>query len=381
MSALWYLMLAVGVVGSNALVLSPIAGDVALSFAGHKPSDVLLASAVYGAITALSALTLAPKADRFGLARSVCCALGVLAAAMMISAMAPTLWALVAGQALAGLAAGVALPAAYGLTAVISKPGEESASLGKVLTGWTLSLVLGVTASSFLADAVHWRAVFVVMAIMAVGTGMLLWRAVDGLPRTGERPEAVSPLSVLRLPGLMGLLISVMAFMAAFYGLYAYLGTHLSETLGLSTSMTGMAALVYGIGFGLASSLDRLIDHFGAARAAPVVFVTMIGIYVALAVSASSAMALFVMCFVWGAVNHLGLNLLVGQLAAISPQQRATVMGLNSAVTYLAMFVGTMSFKTIFEVYGFGVAAYLSALCIVPAAGYALKTCQRRVQV
>ena len=372
MSALWYLMLAVGVVGSNALVLSPIAGDVALSFDGRAPADVLLASAVYGAATALSALVLAPKADRFGLARSVCCALGVLALAMAISAVAPSLWILVAGQALAGLAAGVALPAAYGLTAVISKPGEESASLGKVLTGWTLSLVLGVTASSFLADAVHWRAVFAVMAVMAVLTGGLLWRAVDGLPRTGERPEAVSPLSVLRLPGLAGLLTSVMAFMVAFYGLYAYLGTHLSVTLNLSTSVTGMAALVYGIGFGLASSLDRLIDRFGAKQAAPAVFFTIIGIYVALALFAPSAVALFAMCFVWGAVNHLGLNLLIGQLTAISPSQRATVMGLNSAVTYVAMFVGTMSFKPVFEGYGFGATAYLSAVCIVPAAIYAV---------
>jgi len=78
-------------------------------------------------------------------------------------------------------------------------------------------------------------------------------------------------------------------------------------------------------------------------------------------------MALIVFCFMWGAANHLGLNILVGQLTALSPGQRATILGLYSAVTYAAMFVGTTVFKVVFEAYDFSVIALLSAACIAPA--------------
>jgi DHA1 family inner membrane transport protein len=40
-----------------------------------------------------------------------------------------------------------------------------------------------------------------------------------------------SPLTALRVPGVPGVLINVAAFMTAFYGLYSYLGPHISETL------------------------------------------------------------------------------------------------------------------------------------------------------
>ena len=180
MKPVWVLMSAIGVVGANSLVLSPIATDVARSFAGRGASDVMLASAVYGAGTALSALFLAPQADRIGLKRALLWALTVLAAALVASALAPTLPVLVLAQGVTGLGAGLALPAIYGLAADIAPKGQESETLGKVLTGWTLSLVAGVSLSAVLADLLHWRAVFAVMAVASVS----LWVSVRRLEVT-----------------------------------------------------------------------------------------------------------------------------------------------------------------------------------------------------
>lgn len=366
MNALWLLMLGVGVVGSNSLVLSPIAGDVSQSFPGHSATDVILASAIYGAGTALSALTLAPKADQYGLARSVNWALSVLALALCLSAVAPALWVLAVAQGIAGLAAGVVLPAIYSLTAEISLPGQESASLGKVLTGWTLSLVAGVSLSSVLSDVVHWRMVYLVMALFAVFVTVLLRRSLPTRSNI-KASTATSPLAALRIPGVLGLLGSVAAYMTAFYGLYAYLGPHLTQHLGFPTALAGLAALAYGIGFGAVAPLDRLIDKYGAARSAPFIFAGLIAIYISLAASALSVVSIFIVCLLWGAANHLGLNILVGSLIAISPAQRAVIMGLYSAVSYAAMFVGTILFKPVFDGYGFAITAAAAALCIFPA--------------
>ena len=364
MNPVWLLMAAIGIVGSNSLVLSPIAGDVAASFGGRSAADVMTASAVYGAGTALSALLIAPRADRIGLLRALQVALAVLSLALGLSALSPNLGALVVAQGVAGLAAGLALPATYGLAADVAPKGRESETLGKVLTGWTLSLVAGVALSSALSDLLHWRAVFALLS----GIGLIIAAALLRV-ETASREEPVSvtsPLRALQIKGLPPMLFGVACYMAAFYGLYAYLGAHLTEALALSTTAAGLAALSYGVGFGAIAPLDRLLDRYGAVKAAPLVFGALLLVYLGLSAVSGAALLILGACLLWGAANHLGLNLLVGQLTALSPNERGTILGLCSAVTYLAMFFGTTAFMPVFEIGGFSTAAALSALCIAP---------------
>ena len=179
-------------------------------------------------------------------------------------------------------------------------------------------------------------------------------------------------MKALGIPGLPPLLIMVSAYMVAFYGLYAFLGTHLTVGLGLSTAFAGLSALAYGIGFGAIAPLDRLIDRYGDVIAAPVIFAALTLAYVGLAAVAGNGTFVIAMCTFWGAANHLGLNLLVGALTSIRPEQRGTILGLYSGVTYASMFAGTSLYKPVFELHGFTWIALLSALCILPATVYAL---------
>ena len=364
MKPVWLLMSAIGIVGANSLALSPIAGEVAASFDGRSAPDVMLASAIFGFGTAFSALVLAPRADQFGLRRGLIWSMIGLATALGLSALAPALWVLISAQALAGMATGLALPSTYGLAAEIAQKGRESETIGKVLTGWTISLVIGVSLSAILADILHWRAVFGVMSSLTLLLLLALLRA--SLPR-GKRGQRITPLAALRIPGLPPILLAVICFMMAFYGLYSFLGTHLTRDIGFSTTLAGIAALSYGIGFGIVAPLDKLIDNYGARTAAPIVFGLLLCVYLCLMAAAPYGIVLLILCFIWGAVNHVGLTLMVGQLTALSPEQRATILGLYSAVTYIAMFIGTSGFKLIFEAYGFYGTALTSAICIAPA--------------
>ncbi|MCZ4279595.1 MFS transporter [Kiloniella laminariae] len=372
---IFLLTASVAIVGSNSLLLSPIAGAVARSFPGTDAADVLLASAAYGLSTAASALLLAPLIDRIGGKRALLLALSLLTCALIITATAPTLWVLCAGQALAGIAAGVTLPAAYGLSAELAPQGRESETLGIVLTGWTISLVFGVSLSALMTDLLHWRAAFGVIAFIAlmIVTSLYLTGRRD---RLGESPgwgaavrrdSATSPLTALRVPGIIRALMVCAAFMTAFYGLYSYLGVHLQTVLGKSTSVSGLATVAYGVGFGAAVVLDRFIDRHGAARIAVFVFTAVAMTYGSMALAAKDFFSLVVMCFVWGGVNHLGLNLIVGRLTALDPTQRGAIMGLYSAVAYLCVFVGAIGFRPLYELSGLSACALLAALCILPA--------------
>ncbi|MER9023639.1 MFS transporter [Mesorhizobium sp. M0815] len=367
--ALAYLLTGcIAVIGSNSLVLGPIAPAVAASFGTSVPA-VMIASAAFGLGTSASALFLARYIDRLGARRMLQGALLLLAIALVASAAAPTVTALVAAQLLAGMAAGVAMPAIYASSAAIAPPGRESGTIGVVLTGWTLSMVAGVSLSAVLADLVHWRAVFAAVAVLAtLALASLTLTSLSDVRKSGPAP---TPLGALGVPGIVPLLVACAAFMTAFYGVYGYLGDHLHNGLGRPVSANGLAALAYGAGFGTAALLDRVIDRLGARRVMPFAYLLVALVYVAIAAASGSFGLTIAMIAVWGLANHFGLNVLVMRLSALDPARRGTIMGLNSAVTYLAVFVGTTAFGSLYSTFGFAASAVVAALLMLIAAAAA----------
>lgn len=363
----YLLTVCIAVVGCNSLVMGPIAPDLAADFGTTVPV-VMMAASAFGLGTAGSALVLARHIDRVGAKRMLRGAMLLFAASLLGSAAAPTVSVLVAAQLLAGIAAGVALPATYGSAAAVAPPGRESAVIGIVLTGWTLSMVAGVSLSAVLAEFMHWRAVFVAVAILAFAAfAGLAGAAFEDASKSGPAP---SPLEALSTPGIVPLLIACFAFMVSFYGVYGYLGDHLHRVLGQPLSANGLTALTYGIGFGCAAFLDPVVDRIGARRVMPVAYLAVAAIFGLLALGSGSFFMLLALVALWGLANHFGLNVLVTRLTALDPTRRGTIMGLNSAVTYSAVFVGTTGFGPIYAGFGFA-ACCLAALVLALVAAFA----------
>lgn len=362
----YVLTFCIAVVGSNSLVLGPIAPEVARSL-GVSVAFVMSAASAFGLGTAASALLAARHVDRIGARRMLVGALALLAAALAVSAVAPGIVVLVLAQLCAGLASGVVLPAVYSSAAAVAPRGRESRTIGVVLTGWTLSMVAGVSLSALLADWVHWRAVYVVVAVLAVAASVAVHSSLRAAVPVAAQASP-SPLAALRIPGVIPLLAACAAFMAAFYGIYGYLGDYLHSGLGEAVSANGIAALVYGIGFGSAALLDGVVDRIGARRVMPVAFAAVAAVYAAFALAGTTFAAVLVIVLVWGLTNHFGLNVLIMRLSSLDPARRGTIMGLNSAVTYLAVFAGTSGFGPVYETWGFATAAWVAAVLTLAAA-------------
>ncbi len=358
------LTVCIAVIGANSLALSPIAPGIAAAFLAPVPT-VMLAGGGYGLGTAFGALFLARHIDRIGVKRALVAAMALLGLAFAASAATPNVWGLVGAQTAAGLAAGIALPAIYAFATVVALPGRESAVLGAVLTGWTLSMVAGVSLSAVLADLVGWRTVFGSLTGLALVAALALTRTRNrsNAPAVATAP---SPLAALIVPGVGRLLLVCIAYMTAFYGVYAYLGDHVHHALGHAVSASGMVALAYGLGFGAAVFADPLIDRLGARRVMPFAYAGIAAVYLLLTAASGSYIAIVGIALIWGLMNHFGLNLLIGCLSAIDPAQRGTILGLNSAVTYLSVTVGTVGFGPLYALGGWPLLTLIAmALCAV----------------
>lgn len=377
----WSLTAAVAIVGSNSLALGPIAPDIALDL--QTPlSNILNASAAFGGGTALSAFFLAKYIDHSGIKNSLLAALLTLTLGFVASAIAANAWHLVVAQFIAGLAAGVALPACYAGAAVIAPAGQSSRVLGIVLTGWTISLILGVTLSTLIADNVHWRSVYVFFACCSAA--ITLYNLYTTLPGKPPARETISMRKALVIKGVPTLLLQVACYMTAFYGVYNLVGDHVVSTLQLPLSANALIALSYGIGFGLASLLDPVIDtlipesdsNTGQRRVTlqlssitALALVALAVLYVSLAASSGHFISLIAATGIWGLLNHLGLNVLIASLNACSTSHRGAVLGLYSGITYVCMSIGTVVFSSLYQWGDFKlICAIASALCLLGTA-------------
>ncbi|MGB3554898.1 MAG: MFS transporter [Jannaschia sp.] len=247
MSKTWttiVLLLGVAVIGSNALVLSPILPDVARDL-GTTPQVAARAIAAYGGATTLSALLLGFTIDRYG-ARTVLVGGSVLLACGTFgSAVAPSWSVLALAQAFAGLAAGAMLPAIYAAATQVGTKAEGARILGRVLTGWSVSLVAGVPLSALVAERFGWEASFVVLGgLVLLGlVGFLRMPVQASGPRGPSGTPRLSPIRAFGIQGVAPLLVVQFLFMTAFYGTYAFFGDHLRSSLDLSAGFAGLVVL------------------------------------------------------------------------------------------------------------------------------------------
>lgn len=373
------LTISIATLGVNSLGFGPIASAMAADL-GVTVAHVMVAAGGYGIGTALSALFLSFLIDRRGSKSALTASLFILAIAFVLSAVSPNAAWLIAAQCIAGLAAGVALPAIYAFAAQIAPKGHESVVLGRVLFGWTISMVAGVVVVTTITDLAHWRLVFVLLAVIAASASRLVAlmadanvdakAGVDHHPDRAVANKTLSPLKAAGIPGVLPLLVGCFAIMTTFYGTYGYLGDQIHHFLGQPLSAMGILAMVYGAGFGLAVFGDHYIDRLGVKRVLPLCLFLLGVIYAALGLTAASYTGLVLISFLWGCLNHFALNLIVAGLSSIDPARRGSILGLNSAVTYLSASVGVIAFGPLYANSGFPPVAYGSALILAVSAVY-----------
>lgn len=356
---------AIGVIGANSLVLPPIAPAIASDLTAEI-ATILKAAAAYGAGTAISALILAPRADVIGADRALRSACFVLILALLLSALAPSVSFLVIGQGLAGIGAGIALPSIYSLAAQVAPPGREKQTISTVLTGWTLSLIGGVTLSAMIADHMGWRGVYGLMCCLTAGVWVLLGRC--DLRAVHLAQGATSPFTALKVKGVLRGLLANGMLMLAFNGAYIFLGAHVVEHLNLSTSATGAITMLYGLGFAGAVLFTRFVDALSRRLTGLLSFGGLSAIYAAMHWSSMHFVGLLSIALVWGVFQHFALNMVVDRLTGLDITQRGAIMGLNSAITYLTVTFGAVFYHCPYEYGGLSACLAFSALFAAVAA-------------
>lgn len=359
------LIIAVAIIGCNSFLISSILNDIASSLFAST-TQISSAISAYGGATAFSSLFLAPYAGKIGVTRAIRYAAALMVLGVALSAAAMSWWMLILAQALTGLASGLMLPAIYAVTSYVAPEGQASAALGKVITGWSLAMVIGIPLAAVITDISNWRVAYVLLALMGL-LFLLLSRRLPVIDISVEK--AGFPFDVYRKrPDILIMFVITLFYMTSFYGLYAFVGTFARNSFYNSATLAGLIAMAYGIGFGLASFKSHWIDKCSPQSSASIIFILISLVYSILAFSHTSIYLLLAACLLWGVVNHFGLNVIVSLLIELSSGYKTATLGIYSVLSYSGTMIGGLVYGYIFNRHGFASIATMSfILCVVSA--------------
>ncbi|MGH8060663.1 MAG: MFS transporter [Pseudoxanthomonas sp.] len=173
--------------------------------------------------------------------------MGFYALGNLASALGPTYHSMLLFRFIAGLPHGAYFGVAALTAVAISPPHRRGRAISIVMLGLTLAILIGNPLATWAGQAVDWRWIYAVVAIIAVVTAVLLamW-----LPAHVDGPKA-KPLAELRAfnrtPVWQALGIGAIGF-AGMFAVFSYLAPTMLEVTRVSAAWIPLGLVGFGVG-------------------------------------------------------------------------------------------------------------------------------------
>ncbi len=325
--------------------LTRIADDysVTIAIASYVITSYALA---YGVLQ----VVFGPAGDRYGKVRVVAwaCAASTLTAVMC--AAAPSLVTLLAARALSGAAAAAIIPLSMAWIGDVIPYDRRQPVLARFLTGQILGVASGGLLGGLAADYVGWRMAFLFLAAWFAAAALMLWRLMRGLPapvlvtpRAGE--SAVAHMAsnmreVIVRPWPRVILAIVFLEGVTLFGAFAFVATHVHVRYGMSLTLAGSVALMFGIG-GLTFALGSrwLVRRLGEAVMAGTGAVLLGASFLSVGLIDARWVAMPAM-LVAGLGFYMLHNTLQVQATQMAPERRGAAVSLFAFCYFFGQSVG-----------------------------------------
>ena len=258
----------------------------------------------------------------------VALALSMIGVATAGSFVAVACWAMLAG-ACSGMFSG----AIFAEVSSRAGDGQQGRALGWVMSGQSLTLLVGVPLAAWVGAYIGWRGVNLCVGVLAAGAAVSLLLTSQKGAGHGRAPGVAAPSLRSAMSGPVLRLLSMGIAERVCYGLTAvYYATFLQSTYGLKLNAVALPLAVFATGNILGTIVGgQLADRF--RNRLRIFAFAMLG-------SGVAALALFRWCpdvytsvglgFVYVFLNGIARPSLLASLADTPPHIRGTVMGLNS---------------------------------------------------
>ncbi|WP_198343691.1 MFS transporter [Burkholderia ubonensis] len=334
------------VVGADLFVISPLLPLITTELHTSTSRAGWLVSS-FSIAYALTSPFIGKLSDKHGRRLSICCGLVVFAAANLATACATSFTMSVSSRIVAGIAVSAITPSIYAAMGDQAPEGRRAHWLSIAVSGLLTALWTSAPLGALLAHAMPWRLVFVLLSASAF---LLAWPNLILWPVPLRHPLATSTRR-LPLRTALSAVSPMIAWGAALYGFYTYLGVGLDENPDISASLTSLCFVGWGVGAILGNHLGGwAADRIGPDRTASWSLIGMMLSMGALGFSLHHDQS------AWLVIGLFGLAVLSypfqpaqqSRLAHSTALHKSSLLAWNSSALYAGMTIGSV-------VYGYAI--------------------------
>jgi len=332
--------------------------------------DLVAGAALLGFSTGLALLL--PLGDRFDRRKLVLTQIALAFVFAILAALSPGVWALIGASFGLGIVSCVPQQLVP-FAAVMSRPQERGRSVGTVVSGIMVGILLGRTIAGVVGAAYGWRAVYGMEAAFMIpvwlAAAMLLPR---GVPSTnlsyGRLLASLWPLARDNRPIRESMIIQALLW-ACFNAFWVNLAALLvSGPWHLGSAWAGAFGIIGAAGALAASLGGRAADRLGSRRVIGASIGIVILSFVILAGADWSLVALIVGVIVLDIGVQSGLVSNQTRAFAVAPKAQGRINSLYMTATFFGGAVGTAVSGWIMSQYGWsGIVAFGIALGLLAA--------------
>lgn len=271
----------------------------------------------------------------------------IFVAGALLAAVSPTYIVLMAARLLIAVMAGLYAATAQATAVAISEPHHRARAIAAIVGGTTLAVAFGAPLGAFISAFAGWRGTYLFIALIGAFAVLVVWFM---LPRGlyADRLTIAQRLGVIRHPGLLPALFTMLLYMTGPFAVYTYIAVVAVEGTGLSRSLLPVVLLAFGIGAAIGNFLGgQFSDRFGATRT--VIMASVLNAIVLMSVSWIMALpndiagpSLIAIMVIWGVIAWMFPPAQASRVLAIAPESAPLALSLNYSALYLGVAFGSM---------------------------------------
>jgi predicted MFS family arabinose efflux permease len=330
--------------GTEMFMIAPLlpglAADLGVSVA--TAGQLVTVSALTYAIGSPILSTLTGSHDRKSL---LVVTMLAFAAAAGLAAITGSFAQLLGAKILLALAAGLFMPSANTVGAMLVSPEKRARAIAAITGGLTVAVAFGVPLGAWIGSFSTWRTAY---ALVGVASLVALGGLMLGLPRNLPRGSASlsQRIAVAGRPEILAALLVTLLWATAAFSIYTYI-TPLAVRIGGDHAFV----MILLLAFGIAAAFGNALGGWSSDRVGPVRTMAVALAVLTLADMASSAAVLLgaslaaktvlvAAMMTWGVAGWAFHPAQSARLVSLAPDSAVVALSLNASAMYLGSAAG-----------------------------------------